>query len=87
MNDRIAAWVIERYQHNQTEYWSARKKSAGQWDRNHQWAIKFTCEDDALTVLVHLLDGNGRVTQHVWMEDETQAENLALGQYYPEQTT
>lgn len=74
MTERQTAWVIERYQHNVLEYWSARKKCGNEWERDQQWAIRFASKDAAVTVLIHMLDGDGRVMQHVWVWDDSLAD-------------
>jgi hypothetical protein len=60
-------WVVERYIKNQLHYWAAGARGRGyrdDWSAEFDFATGFAREQDAMQVLLHICDGEGRVTQH-----------------------
>lgn len=57
-------WVIERYHNSTLFYWNGRSSDGFTGDIKE--AIRFARDADASTVLGWLLDGHGRVAQHMW---------------------
>jgi hypothetical protein len=60
-------WVIERYDNSQLMYWAGRPRD-GAWSHKHEDAVRFAREVDASRVLGWMLDGTGRVAEHMWLK-------------------
>lgn len=64
-------WVIERHINSQLCYWAGRSidvavPRAAIFSPKNEDAIRFARAADASVVLAWLLNGNGRVAEHVW---------------------
>jgi len=59
------AWVIERYTNSELFYWCGR--APDDFRRNHEDAIRFARQEDAMVVLAWICRGQGCVAQHIWM--------------------
>ena len=65
----MSAWVIECYINSVLRYWDGNAQTprlTSDYDR----AIKFADEASASRVLAYLLEGNGRVAQHGYIESK-----------------
>jgi hypothetical protein len=67
-------WVVEKHINGVLHYWNGRACfSLGQLQRGAWWttahadAIRFARQEDAAVVLSWLLDGEGRVAEHLWL--------------------
>lgn len=69
-------WVIERWRNSELFYWTGRNQvqlgSTLGWSHNSLEALRFARAKDAATVLSWLLQGEGRVAEHVWTDGVTQ---------------
>jgi hypothetical protein len=65
-------WVIERYINSELRYWTGLSDRDDSFLPNHEKAVRFARETDAMIVLVWLLKGHGRAAEHMWcvMEQE-----------------
>lgn len=64
-----SGWVIERYVNSELRYWNGQFTDTSRgFSSDHKDAIRFAREHDASYVLSWLLEGNGRVAEHVWSE-------------------
>ena len=59
-------WLIERHTNSTLEYWTGRGTEGSGWTRESNEACRFARFEDASVVLSWLLDGNGRVVEHMW---------------------
>ena len=64
--DRELGFVIEKYINGELVYWHGRT-GAYVWTAKHDEAIRFARAEDASVVLAWLLNGEGRVTEHMWV--------------------
>lgn len=72
MSEEIG-WLVERYWNGTLVYWTGKpaKTSYGPdiktgWSKDADEALRFAREQDAWTVLSWSLEGEGRVTQHMF---------------------
>ena len=63
-----SGWVIERYIRSDLYYWdgSSEVQNVG-FVKEASSAVRFSREEDAMNVLCRLLNGHGRVAQHVFV--------------------
>lgn len=62
----MTAYVIERDYNSELHYWNGRHANAQGFVPQHSEACRFARAEDASIVLAWLLDGVGRVVQHLW---------------------
>lgn len=61
-------WVIEKNFGGILYYWDGRATISSGWTKNNLDAIRFSRKEDAEKVLVGILDGLGKVAEHMWIE-------------------
>ena len=70
---RESGWLIERYWHSELYYWTGDAmrvsdvNSWGAFDKDSDKALRFARAADAGLILNRLLDGQGRVAEHIWI--------------------
>jgi len=70
MTPDMDAWLIERSLNSVPHYWNGKYVDDRGFTSNVNEATKFVNAGDAETVLSWLLQGHGRVAQHVWSSDQ-----------------
>ena len=58
-------WVIERYINSDLRYWAG--LTCESFSSESEKAIRFSRAEGAARVLAWLLNGQGRVVQHLWV--------------------
>lgn len=60
-------YLIERYILNTLHFWSGRFADVRGFTTKSEDALRFARTEDANVVLAWLLDGSGRVVEHLWV--------------------
>ena len=60
-------WVIERHINSELLYWTGRYIEPHGFSSDNADAIRFARKQDADVILGRLLDGNGKVAEHMWV--------------------